>query len=116
MTERTAEFVRVAAADEIPPGTGKAVVVDGRRIALFNVNGTFYAIDDTCTHEEASLAAGAVYREIVAGPTHGARFHPPPGRGVSLAAVVPVSHYQGKEEDGEEGLRPLPRPGRGLPH
>src|SRR2546426_10601990 len=84
MTERTAEFVRVAATDEIPPGTGKAVMVDGQRIALFNVNGTFYAIDDTCTHEEASLAAGAGYGEDGAGPTHGVPLQLPPGPGLAV--------------------------------
>jgi len=116
MTERTAEFVRVAATDEIPPGTGKAVVVDGRRIALFNVNGTFYAIDDTCTHEEASLAEGALYGEIVACPKHGSRFHLPTGRVLSLPAVIPVNTYQVKVEDGHVLLLPVPQRGRGMPH
>jgi 3-phenylpropionate/trans-cinnamate dioxygenase ferredoxin subunit len=116
MTERTAEFVRVAATDEIPPGTGKAVVVDGQRIALFNVNGTFYAIDDTCTHEEASLVEGALYGEIVACPKHGSRFHLPTGRVLSLPAVIPVNTYQVKVEDGHVLLLPVPQRGRGMPH
>ncbi|HTE03524.1 MAG TPA: non-heme iron oxygenase ferredoxin subunit [bacterium] len=112
----TAAFVRVASVDELPAGMGKAVTVDGQRIALFNVNGTFYAIDDTCTHEEASLAAGAVYGEIVACPKHGSRFHLPTGRVLSLPAVVPVSTYQVKVEDGQVLLLPVPRRGRGMPH
>src|SRR5437867_11548543 len=94
---------------------GKAVTVDGQRIALFNVNGTFYAIDDTCTHEEASLAAGAVYGAIVAGPKHGSRFHLPTGRLLSLPAVVPVSTYQVKVEDGQAPLPPVPQRRRGIP-
>lgn len=116
MSERTAEFVRVATADEIPPGKGKAVTVDGRRIALFNVNGTFYAIDDTCTHEEASLAEGAVYGEIVACPKHGSRFHLSTGRVLSLPAVVPVNTYQVKVSDEQVLLLPVPQRGKGMPH
>src|SRR5437867_11479536 len=112
----TAVFVRVASVDEVPAGTGKAVTVDGQQVALFNVNGTFYAIDDTCTHEEASLAAGAVYGEIVACPKHGSRFHLPTGRVLSLPAVVPVSAYQVQVEDGQVLLLPVPQRGRGMPH
>ncbi len=116
MTERTAEFVPVAAVDEIPPGTGKAIMVDGRRIALFNVDGTFYAIDDTCTHEEASLAEGSLYGEIVACPKHGSRFHLPTGRVLSLPAVIPVNTYPVKVSDGQVLLLPAPQRGKGLPH
>src|SRR5437667_12623988 len=90
---------------------GKAVMVDGQRIALFNVNGTFYAIDDTCTHEEASLAAGAVYGEIVACPKHGSGFHLPTGRGRSWPAVAPGSTSRAKVEAGRVSLLPVPRPG-----
>lgn len=112
----TAAFVKVVAVGDVPPGTGKSITVDGQRIALFNVNGTFYAIDDTCTHEEASLAAGPVYGEIVACPKHGSRFHLPTGRVLSLPAVVPVSTYQVKVEEGQVLLLPVPQRGRGMPH
>ena len=101
MTERTAEFVRVAAADEIPPGTGKAVVVDGRRIALFNVNGTFYAIDDTCTHEESSLSEGYIDEDIVECPKHGAMFHIPTGEVRSLPATKSEQTFPTVVEDGD---------------
>ncbi len=116
MTERTAAFVPVASAADVPPGTARAVTVDGRRIALFNVNGTFYAIDDSCTHEETSLAAGPVYGEIVACPKHGSRFHLPTGRVLSLPAVVPVNTYQVKVEGGQVLVLPVPQKGRGMPH
>src|SRR5437016_14603972 len=112
----TAVFAGVGCVDEVRAGTGKAVTVDGQHVALFNVNGTFDAIDDACTHEEASLAAGAVYGEIVACPKHGSRFHLPTGRVLSLPAVVPVSTYQVKVEDGQVLLLPVPQRGRGMPH
>src|SRR5207244_12875482 len=112
----TAVFVRVASVDEVPAGTGKAVTVDGQQVALFNVNGTFYAIDDTCTHEEASLAAGAVYGESVACREHGCRFKLPTGRGRGLPAVVPVSTYHGGAGGGRAVLLQVPPRGRGRRH
>src|SRR5438445_13215971 len=96
----TAVFVRVASVDEVPAGTGKAVTVDGQQVALVNVNGTFYAIDDSCTPEEASLAAGAVGGESVACAKHRSRFHLPTGRAPSSPEVVPVSSYQCTVMDG----------------
>ncbi len=116
MTEQTAEFVNAASVDDLPPGTSKVVTVEGRRIALFNVNGTFYAVDDTCTHEEASLGAGAVYGEIVACPKHGSRFHLLTGRVLSLPAVVPLNTYEVKVEAGQVLVLPVPHRGRGMPH
>ena len=116
MTEQIAEFVNAASVAELPPGTSKVVLVEGRRIALFNVNGTFYAIDDTCTHEEASLGTGAVHGEVVACPKHGSRFHIPTGRVLSLPAVVPINTYQVKVEAGQVLVLPVPHRGRGMPH
>lgn len=111
-----AEYVKVASVDEIPPGQGKAVTVDGRRIALFNVDGTVYAIDDTCTHEEASLGEGALYGDIVACPKHGSRFNVRTGRVLSLPAVIPVNTYPVKIENGQIYVLPEPQKGRGMPH
>ncbi|HLE78678.1 MAG TPA: non-heme iron oxygenase ferredoxin subunit [bacterium] len=111
-----AEYVAVATTEEIPPGTAKLVHINGYRVAIFNVGGTFHAIDDVCTHEEASLAAGPVYGDIVACPKHGSRFHIPTGRVLSLPAVRPVDTYPVKVEDGRVWVRPEPQHGRGMPH
>jgi len=110
------EFVKVATVEEIPPGQGRRVDVDGYRIAVFNVGGTFYAVDDTCTHEEASLAEGPVSGEIVACPKHGSRFHLPTGRVLSLPAVRPVNTYEVKVEGSDVLVLPQPRKGVGMPH
>ncbi len=109
-------FVKVATVDQVPPGQGRRVDVDGRRIALFNVGGRFYAVDDTCTHEEASLSAGALSGEIVACPKHGSRFHLPTGRVLSLPAVRPVDTYEVKVEGTDVLVLPQPRKGVGMPH
>ena len=54
------EFVKVAQTGEIAPGTGKVVEADGKRIAIFYVDGTFFAIDDTCTLSEEMIAGTEV--------------------------------------------------------
>ncbi len=86
-----AEFVKVAKSDEIDPGQCKLVEIEGRRIALFNVEGSFYAIDDTCTHRGGPLSEGVLNGQEVTCPWHGAVFNvmtaevlrPPAPRGVA---------------------------------
>jgi nitrite reductase/ring-hydroxylating ferredoxin subunit len=68
------EFVRAASTTEISPGEAKLVVVKGKEIALFNVNGEFYALDNLCPHEEGPLAEGEVEGYEVTCPWHGAKF------------------------------------------
>lgn len=109
-------FRRVAAEADVPVGTAKQVVVEGHRIALVNVRGVMHAIDDTCTHEDQSLAAGAVTGDIIACPKHGSRFHVPTGRVLSLPAVRPVRTYPVKVEGGEIWLSLESRAGHGMPH
>ncbi len=53
-------FVTVAKADDVPSGEARVVVVAGRRVALCNVDGTFHAVDDTCTHDNGPLGAGTL--------------------------------------------------------
>lgn len=66
-----ANFVRVATTSEIPAGQGKTVEVDGKQIALFNVDGTFYAIDNTCKHRGGPLGEGELDGTNVICPWHG---------------------------------------------
>jgi nitrite reductase (NADH) small subunit/3-phenylpropionate/trans-cinnamate dioxygenase ferredoxin subunit len=68
------QFVTVAKAGSIAPGTGRAFVVGDRLIALFHWNGQYHAIDDACPHMGASLAAGEVQQGIVTCPWHAWRF------------------------------------------
>ena len=53
-----AGYAKIAKSDEIQPGQGKMVEVDDKKIVLFNVDGAFYAIDDTCTHRGGPLSEG----------------------------------------------------------
>jgi len=71
----------------------KRVNVDGHTVALINIGGEFFAIDDTCSHEEASLSGGTLSGEVVVCPKHGARFNVKTGRVLSLPAVRSVAVY-----------------------
>lgn len=63
-------WVRVAEARDMPPGTGRAVEAEGRWIAIFNVDGSWFAIDDTCPHQGASLGEGTLHEGKVICPWH----------------------------------------------
>ena len=88
-----ADFVTVAKADDIPPGQVRVYEVGDRRIALCNVGGTLYAIDDVCTHDGGPLDQGELEGEQIECPRHGARFDVCTGRALTLPAVRPVRTY-----------------------
>ncbi len=69
-----AEFVKVASVSEIPPGQGKTIEVAGEKLALFNVGGTFFAIDDICAHMGANLADGSLEDKVITCPWHGWKY------------------------------------------
>ena len=79
--------------DELPPGAAKAIEAAGRKIALFNVEGTIYAIDDECTHDRASLSEGTVSDGCVTCPWHAAQFDLESGTALTPPAVEPVRTY-----------------------
>jgi nitrite reductase (NADH) small subunit len=66
-----ADFVRVAATSEIPVGQGKTLEVGGKQIAVFNCDGTFYAIDNICKHRGGPLGEGELDGVNVICPWHG---------------------------------------------
>ena len=68
------KFVKVATVDEVQPGTGKLVRAHDKPIALFNVDGTLYAVNQVCPHEGGPLAEGAVNGTVVTCPWHGWTF------------------------------------------
>lgn len=63
-------FVRVGSAADIPNGAGKAFDVDGRQIAVFNCDGSFFAIDNECKHQGGPLAEGELAGTVIACPWH----------------------------------------------
>ena len=96
-----AGFVKIAKSDEIHPGQGKMFEVDDRKIALFNVAGAFYAIDDTCTHRGGPLSEGELNGNQVTCPWHGAVFDVTTGQVSRLPAPKAVSRYNIRIEGGD---------------
>jgi nitrite reductase (NADH) small subunit/3-phenylpropionate/trans-cinnamate dioxygenase ferredoxin subunit len=68
------DFITVAQVRDIPPGTGRTVEIKGIWIAVFNVEGTFYAIDNTCPHAGGPLGEGTLCGSVVECPWHGWKF------------------------------------------
>ncbi len=84
----------VAAIQEIPSGQAKKVKVGDKDVALFNVNGTFYAIDDTCPHRGGPLSEGELEGSEVTCPWHGARFNVTTGAHLCPPANRDVTAYK----------------------
>ena len=87
-------FTKVATKQEIPAGQGKQVKVAGKTLAVFNDHGTFYAIDDTCTHRNAPLHEGECVGQEVICPWHGARFDLVTGQNLCPPARSGVRAYK----------------------
>lgn len=88
-----ADFVKVAQTNELEPGQGRLVDVKGKRIALFNVDGNFYALDDTCPHRGGPLSEGPIAGEQVTCPWHGSKFNIRTGDVVGPPARQGVARY-----------------------
>lgn len=89
------DFVEVGPADTFPEGTAVLTEVNGEPVAVFHCEGDFYAIADTCSHEEASLSEG----ELLVGctvecPLHGAQFDLRTGAALCLPATLPVATFE----------------------
>jgi nitrite reductase/ring-hydroxylating ferredoxin subunit len=68
------DFVEVVPLDQLPPGKGSIFTVGDKSVAVFNVAGTIYAMDDTCPHAGGSLGMGRLDGSIVTCPKHGMKF------------------------------------------
>lgn len=90
----------VARAADIPEGEVRKFVVDRVEIAVANVGGEFLAVDDVCSHAEASLSEGEVDTddETIECPRHGSTFDLRTGKPRSLPATLPVVSFPVKVE------------------
>jgi len=93
-------FVGVARLEQVPPGTGTCFTVAGKGIAVFNVEGTIYAMDDGCLHKAASLANGKLEGKIVTCRSHGWRYDVTTGSTVN-APGYGVASYPARIVDGQ---------------
>ena len=83
----------VAAPAEVPPGTMLRVVVDGRGICIYNVEGAFYATDDLCTHRRARLSDGFLEGRVVQCPLHFGRFDVITGQPLNKPCTIALGVY-----------------------
>jgi 3-phenylpropionate/trans-cinnamate dioxygenase ferredoxin subunit len=88
-----AEWVKVSEVGDPAPGEVKVVTPGEARIALANVDGEYYAIDDVCTHDGGSLDQGEVFDYEIECPRHGAHFDVRTGKALTLPAIFPVKTY-----------------------
>lgn len=96
------EFVKVATVDEIPQNGSLLVQVDGYEVALFNLSGEIYAIENVCTHDGGPLVEGTIINgcEVMC-PRHGARFDIRTGEALSFPAFEPTTSYAVRMEGNE---------------
>jgi len=87
-------FVKVGKLSDVPPGKTKVFEVKTRAIAVCNVGGQLFAIDDVCTHDEGSLEQGDLDGFEIECPRHGARFDVRTGQVKALPAVVPIDTFK----------------------
>ena len=99
------DWVSVAKVGELPPGTHRVVDVDGATVAVFNVGGEFYAIEDVCTHDGGQLTGGTVEGDQVVCPRHGARFSIKTGDALTAPAYEPTAKFPVRVENGVVQVR-----------
>ena len=99
------DWVSVAQAGELAPGQWKSVDVDGAQVAVFNLNGQYFAIEDVCTHDGGQLSGGSVEGAEIVCPRHGARFCIRTGAALTAPAYEATAKFPVRIENGEVQLR-----------
>ena len=94
------DWVTVAKVGELMPGSHRVVDVDGASVAVFNVGGEYYAIEDVCTHDGGQLTGGTVEGDQVVCPRHGARFSIKTGDALTAPAYEPTAKFPVRVENG----------------
>ena len=93
------DFVEVARLDQVPPGAGSCFTVASKEVAVFNVAGTIYAMDDSCLHKGASLGSGKLEGKVVTCRAHGWRYDVTTGSTMNVPGYG-VTSYPAKIVDG----------------
>ena len=99
------DWVDVAPIKEFPTGESRVVDVDDVMIAVFNLGGEYYAIEDVCTHDGGELASGAVEGEEIICPRHGARFNIKTGDVMAPPAYEAVATFPVRLHEGMVQVR-----------
>lgn len=99
------EWIVVASTEELTPGTSRIVDADGTRIAVFNLDGEFFAIEDVCTHDGGDLTGGCLDGDVIVCPRHGARFSIRTGEALTAPAFEPTTAFPVRVEGGVVQVR-----------
>jgi 3-phenylpropionate/trans-cinnamate dioxygenase ferredoxin component len=92
-----ANFIKLCKTSDVKPGCGKSVDFAGKLVAIFNVDGKFYAINDTCGHRGGPLGEGELQGTTVICPWHGWRYDVTSGAN-ELVPDLPTNSYEVKVE------------------
>lgn len=92
------KWYEVARVDDLAPGELMYVEVGNDPVALINLDGEYHALNDICTHQEASLSDGEVVGDEIECPLHGGAFEIRTGLPANFPVVVPVETYAVKVE------------------
>ena len=95
------QFLTVAKISEIAVGQFKLVEAGGKRLLICHTEAGFYAVEDTCTHDDGPLADGWLDGNAIECPRHGARFDVTTGKVLCLPAAVGINSYPVKVEGDE---------------
>lgn len=96
----TNDWIDVAAADDLPPGSYEVVETDDLILAVFNIDGEFFAIEDICTHDGEELTGGPVDGDQIVCPRHGARFCLRTGKALTPPAYEDLPTFPVRLRDG----------------
>jgi len=94
-----ATFVPLCDATDVAPGTGKTLAVEGKELAVFNVDGTFHVLDNECPHRGGPLGEGELEGCILTCPWHAWQFDVTSGE--SITDDLKVARYESKVEGGQ---------------
>ena len=86
--------------EDVPPGKMHLVEVDDRLVILFNIEGSYYCIDDVCTHDGGPLSDGELEGCQIACPRHGAKFDVTSGKALTMPATQDTGSHEVKLDDG----------------
>ena len=102
LTDTAGTKISVCPAAELPPGAMRLVEHENKKIGVFNCDGTLYAIEDRCSHDDGELLYGTVDPSCcsVECPRHGSVFDLRTGKPLNLPAYVPVDTFPVLVEDG----------------
>ena len=101
-------FIKIAEVNQVADGVVKKFIVKDKIIAVANVGGEFFVIDDTCSHSQCSLSRGRLSGKELVCPCHGSKFDVKTGKALTLPATVPVASYEVKIEKDNIMVRIFP--------